>query len=97
MSQHSQLLVHNHKENIDVRNHVVIPPLDDISNAACETIANNIKSAMALPYANGRNTAAEAPGHREFVMTKLYRSASGCRDGRSGRNSQDSARPGQSA
>ncbi len=25
--------------------------------------------------ANGRFTAAEALGHREFVMTKLYRSA----------------------
>jgi (2R)-sulfolactate sulfo-lyase subunit beta len=25
--------------------------------------------------ANGRLTAAEALGHREFVMTKLYRSA----------------------
>jgi (2R)-sulfolactate sulfo-lyase subunit beta len=25
--------------------------------------------------ANGRATAAEALGHREFVMTKLYRSA----------------------
>ena len=25
--------------------------------------------------ANGRNTAAEALGHREFSMTKLYRSA----------------------
>ena len=25
--------------------------------------------------ANGRMTAAEALGHREFVMTKLYRSA----------------------
>ncbi len=25
--------------------------------------------------ANGRNTAAEALGHREFAMTKLYRSA----------------------
>ena len=25
--------------------------------------------------ANGRSTAAEALGHREFVMTKLYRSA----------------------
>ncbi|MEQ8481150.1 MAG: UxaA family hydrolase, partial [Hoeflea sp.] len=24
---------------------------------------------------NGRNTAAEALGHREFSMTKLYRSA----------------------
>ena len=30
---------------------------------------------MILRTANGRNTAAEALGHREFVMTKLYRSA----------------------
>jgi len=30
---------------------------------------------MALRTANGRITAAEALGHREFVLTKLYRSA----------------------
>jgi (2R)-sulfolactate sulfo-lyase subunit beta len=30
---------------------------------------------MAIRTANGRLTAAEALGHREFVMTKLYRSA----------------------
>jgi (2R)-sulfolactate sulfo-lyase subunit beta len=30
---------------------------------------------MVRRTANGRNTAAEALGHREFVMTKLYRSA----------------------
>ena len=30
---------------------------------------------MTLRTANGRLTAAEALGHREFVMTKLYRSA----------------------
>jgi (2R)-sulfolactate sulfo-lyase subunit beta len=30
---------------------------------------------MVLRTANGRLTAAEALGHREFVMTKLYRSA----------------------
>ncbi len=30
---------------------------------------------MAMRTANGRSTAAEALGHREFVMTKLYRSA----------------------
>jgi (2R)-sulfolactate sulfo-lyase subunit beta len=30
---------------------------------------------MAIRTANGRVTAAEALGHREFVMTKLYRSA----------------------
>ena len=30
---------------------------------------------MIVRTANGRNTAAETLGHREFVMTKLYRSA----------------------
>lgn len=30
---------------------------------------------MTLRTANGRATAAEALGHREFVLTKLYRSA----------------------
>jgi (2R)-sulfolactate sulfo-lyase subunit beta len=30
---------------------------------------------MIIRTANGRNTAAEALGHREFVITKLYRSA----------------------
>ena len=30
---------------------------------------------MIAKTANGRLTAAEALGHREFVMTKLYRSA----------------------
>jgi (2R)-sulfolactate sulfo-lyase subunit beta len=30
---------------------------------------------MIVQTANGRATAAEALGHQEFVMTKLYRSA----------------------
>jgi (2R)-sulfolactate sulfo-lyase subunit beta len=30
---------------------------------------------MIVRTSNGRSTAAEALGHREFVMTKLYRSA----------------------
>ena len=30
---------------------------------------------MTIRTCNGRLTAAEALGHREFVMTKLYRSA----------------------
>ena len=30
---------------------------------------------MTIRTANGRATSAEALGHREFVMTKLYRSA----------------------
>jgi (2R)-sulfolactate sulfo-lyase subunit beta len=39
---------------VGVRNHVVILPVDDISNAACEAVANNIKGAMALPHSYGR-------------------------------------------
>jgi (2R)-sulfolactate sulfo-lyase subunit beta len=39
---------------VGVRNHVVILPVDDISNAACEAVANNIKGTMALPHAYGR-------------------------------------------
>ncbi|MGA9009175.1 MAG: UxaA family hydrolase [Xanthobacteraceae bacterium] len=39
---------------VGVRNHVVILPLDDLSNAACEAIANNIKGTLAIPHAYGR-------------------------------------------
>ena len=39
---------------IGVRNHVIILPVDDLSNAACEAVANNIKGAMALPHPYGR-------------------------------------------
>jgi (2R)-sulfolactate sulfo-lyase subunit beta len=39
---------------VGVRNHVVILPVDDISNAACEAVANNIKGTMALPHSYGR-------------------------------------------
>ncbi len=39
---------------VGVRNHVAILPVDDISNAACEAVANNIKGCMALPHAYGR-------------------------------------------
>jgi (2R)-sulfolactate sulfo-lyase subunit beta len=39
---------------VGVRNHVVILPVDDISNAACEAVATNIKGTMALPHAYGR-------------------------------------------
>ena len=37
-----------------MRNHVIILPLDDLSNAACEAVANNIKGTLALPHAYGR-------------------------------------------
>jgi (2R)-sulfolactate sulfo-lyase subunit beta len=39
---------------VGIRNHVVILPLDDLSNAACEAVANNIKGCLALPHAYGR-------------------------------------------
>src|SRR5215475_12337107 len=39
---------------VGVRNHVVILPLDDLSNAACEAVANNIKGTLALPHHYGR-------------------------------------------
>src|SRR5262245_16501474 len=39
---------------VGVRNHVVILPLDDLSNAACEAVANNVKGTLALPHAYGR-------------------------------------------
>jgi len=37
-----------------VRNHVIILPLDDLSNAAAEAVAHNIKGSMALPHPYGR-------------------------------------------
>jgi (2R)-sulfolactate sulfo-lyase subunit beta len=39
---------------VGVRNHVVILPLDDLSNAACEAVAHTIKGTLALPHAYGR-------------------------------------------
>ena len=39
---------------VGVRNHVVLLPLDDLSNASCEAVANNVKGTMALPHAYGR-------------------------------------------
>ena len=39
---------------VGVRNHVVVLPLDDLSNAACEAVANSVKGTMALPHAYGR-------------------------------------------
>lgn len=39
---------------VGVRNHVLILPLDDLSNAACEAVANNVKGTMAIPHSYGR-------------------------------------------
>ena len=41
-------------KRVGVRNLVVLLPLDDLSNAACEAVANNIKGTIALPHAYGR-------------------------------------------
>lgn len=39
---------------VGVRNHVLILPLDDISNAACVSVASNIKGTIAVPHHYGR-------------------------------------------
>jgi (2R)-sulfolactate sulfo-lyase subunit beta len=39
---------------VGIRNHVVILPLDDLSNSACEKVAFNIKGCKAIPHAYGR-------------------------------------------
>ncbi len=39
---------------VGIRNHVAILPLDDLSNAACEKVANNVQGTLALPHSYGR-------------------------------------------
>ncbi|CAG2141902.1 (2R)-sulfolactate sulfo-lyase subunit beta [Cupriavidus yeoncheonensis] len=39
---------------VGVRNHVIILPLDDLSNAAAEAVAASIKGTMAIPHPYGR-------------------------------------------
>ena len=39
---------------IGIRNHVIILPVDDLSNADCEAVAHNIAGTMALPHPYGR-------------------------------------------
>ena len=39
---------------VGVRNYVVILPVDDISNAACEAVASHIEGTLALPHSYGR-------------------------------------------
>jgi (2R)-sulfolactate sulfo-lyase subunit beta len=39
---------------VGIRNHVAILPLDDLSNAVCQAVENNIKGTIALPHAYGR-------------------------------------------
>ncbi|MCY4231444.1 MAG: UxaA family hydrolase [Alphaproteobacteria bacterium] len=39
---------------VGIRNHVIVLPVDDLSNAACEAVGNNIKGAVAIPHPYGR-------------------------------------------
>src|SRR3954471_15351689 len=39
---------------IGVRNHVIVLPVDDLSNAAAQAVESNIKGTMALPHPYGR-------------------------------------------
>src|ERR1700704_4021103 len=39
---------------VGVRNHVIILPVDDLSNTAAEAVAHNIKGTMAIPHPYGR-------------------------------------------
>ena len=39
---------------VGVRNHVLVLPVDDLSNAACEAVANSIKGTLAIPHPYGR-------------------------------------------
>jgi len=54
MVKHKISAYRRENARVGVRNHVIILPVDDISNAACEAVANNIKGTLALPHAYGR-------------------------------------------
>lgn len=39
---------------VGIRNHVIILPVDDLSNSACEAVEHNVSGTMALPHPYGR-------------------------------------------
>lgn len=39
---------------VGIRNHVIILPVDDLSNAACLAVENNIQGTLAIPHPYGR-------------------------------------------
>jgi len=39
---------------VGVRNHVILLPVDDLSNAACQAVENNVKGTLAIPHPYGR-------------------------------------------
>ena len=59
---------------IGVRNHVIILPVDDLSNAAAEAVANNIKGTLAIPHPYGRlQFGADLDLHGQRLGFKLLR------------------------
>jgi (2R)-sulfolactate sulfo-lyase subunit beta len=54
MGRHEFFGYRRENGRVGIRNHVVILPLDDLSNAATEAVANNIKGTLAIPHAYGR-------------------------------------------
>jgi len=54
MSQYNFWGYRRENGRVGIRNHVLLLPLDDLSNAACEAVSNNIKGTLAIPHAYGR-------------------------------------------
>jgi len=54
MAGHKFMGYRRENGRVGIRNHVIILPLDDLSNAACEAVANNIKGTLAIPHPYGR-------------------------------------------
>ena len=54
MEQRGILGYRRENGTVGVRNHVAILPVDDISNTACEAVADHIEGTLALPHSYGR-------------------------------------------
>lgn len=54
MSPRKVIVYRRENGRVGIRNHVVILPLDDLSNSASEKVAFNIKGCKAIPHAYGR-------------------------------------------
>ena len=57
------------------RNHVIILPVDDISNACAEAVANNIKGTIALPHSYGSCLLYTSPSPRDMRRSRMPSSA----------------------
>jgi (2R)-sulfolactate sulfo-lyase subunit beta len=54
MSNQKVMAYRRENGRVGIRNHVVILPLDDLSNSATEKVAFNVKGCKAIPHAYGR-------------------------------------------